>query len=195
MKCAWRSCLSRNKKFLVLSVLVKFLLLTPSNAAGAEPKKNIYANTTAWTNEKGETVSLSDLKGKRALFALFYTGCKTICPMTTKSIQSIEKALGARAKNLQIVLVTIDPADKAPQLRKFIHANNLRGWRVLAGTSEAAKSLAIDLGLGFEEKRGNPELHQMHSRTLVVVNEKGEVSGSLPIFEFDLQQAVALIGP
>jgi len=186
--------LSQNKKLLVLSFVAKTLLFTPSIAEGADAKKNIYANTTKWTNEMGENVSLSELKGKRSLFALFYTSCQTICPMTAKSIKGIEQALGAKA-NVQIVLVTIDPADKAPQLRNYIHANNLRGWRVLAGTSESAKALAIELGLGFEEKRGNPELHQMHSRTLVVVNEKGEVSGSLPIFEFDIQQAVTLLGP
>ncbi len=196
MKCAWRSyLLPNNRAVLARMFLIKFVLLMPSVAAGADAvKPNIYANAATWTNEKNETVRLADLKGKKSVFALFYTTCKTICPMTTKSIQAIEKALGKNAAKVQFVLVSVDPAaDKAPQLRQFMHNNKIKGWKILAGTPENTKNLAIELGVGFEEKRGNPDLHQLHSRNLIVVNEAGEISGELPIFEFDMEQAKNLL--
>ena len=175
--------------------LVKVVLLAPISAPGADgARKNIYANSTAWTDEQGDSVSLADLKGKKSVFALFYTSCKTICPITAKSIKSIEKALGKKALNVQFVLISIDPsADKAPQLRQFIQANKIKGWKVLAGNADSAKNLAIELGVGFEEKRGDPDLHQLHSRSLIVVNELGEITGELPIFSFDMEKAKSLL--
>ncbi len=197
MKCAWRSFLLPNKFAAVLArmLLIKFVFFAPCTAAGADAvKKNIYANASAWSNEKGETVSLAELKGKKSVFALFYTGCKTICPMTAKSVQAIEKALGKNAADVQFVLISIDPAaDKAPQLRQFIRNNKIKNWKVLAGSVESTKNLAIELGVGFEEKRGNPDLHQLHSRNLIVVSETGEIAGELPIFEFDMDQAKKLL--
>lgn len=189
MRCAWPFYWSQNRRLLTATLLSKLLLFSQSAIAG-----NVYAHPGPWTNERGEKIALSELTGKRSLFALFYSSCRTICPMTAKGLKAIERALGPRAKELQIVLVTIDPADKSDQLRHFVEMHKLEGWRVLAGSAAATKALAVDLGLGYEEKRGNPDLHQMHSRTLVIVNERGEVRGSLPIFEFDVQQAVTLLG-
>jgi protein SCO1/2 len=192
MKCAWRLFWSRNNfRLSIHFLLVLFVFLATFEASGETA--NVYEVGGAWRDEGGHGFSLSSLRGKRTVFALFYSSCKTICPMTVKSLKTIEKAV-AGSKDLQFVLVTIDPkADGPKQLADFATTQHLQGWKILTGRPEDTKALAIALGLGFEEKRGNVDLHQMHSKSLVVIKESGQRAGALPLFDFEMADAEALL--
>ena len=192
MKCAWHSFWSASNRRLWLQALLGLFIILAAHSANGETA-NVYKMDGVWRDEGNEPFQFSSLAGKKTVFALFYSTCKTICPMTVKSLKSIEKAMGA-TKDLQFVLVTIDPkADSPKQLREFAKAQKISGWKMLTGRPEDTKALAIALGLGFEEKRGNVELHQMHSKSLVIVKESGEAAGALPLFEFEMAEARALL--
>lgn len=163
-------------------------------AGAASGTSDIYSIGTKWTTAKGEAFKLSQLKGKKSVITLFYTSCRTICPMTVDHIKAVESALGDKAKDVRFVMVTIDPQnDKVTELKKFSDQHNVGNWTFLAGTEAETRQLAADLTLGYGDKPGNEKLHQMHSLAFAVISESGKVLGTLPTMNPDIAKAQALL--
>lgn len=171
--------------------LSKFLMLLASLSVTPQThgiSADVYANPTRWSDENGETVTLQKLRGKKSVFALFYASCKTICPMTVKSLKEVSKGLGTAAKDVQFVLVTIDPADNKNRIADFMAQQKIPvGWKVLSSDTVNTRNLAGALGVGFEDKPVNGNLHNMHSLSLVVVNADGSVAGQVPVSNPDVK--------
>lgn len=176
MKCASHSYWWLSRILLAFA----FLLSAPS-AHGVSA--DVYANPARWTDEKGESITLAQLRGHKAVFALFYSNCKTICPMTVKSLQELEQKL---SPDVIIVLVTIDSQDSTPdgrkKVQKFIRDQKIsQKWKVLASDQANTRNLAAALGLGFAEKPANGNLHNMHSLAVAAVKADGSVAGQEPL--------------
>lgn len=167
--------------------------LTAHAQAKAPTDKNVYEIKTDWTTADGTKFNFSSLKGKKTILTLFYTSCRSICPMTVGSIKEVKKALGPKGKDVQVVMVTIDPkGDSTGRLKGFSNQHHIEDWKVVAGSSQETQNLAVELGLGFEDKPAAAELHQMHSRALVVIDEQGRIKGTLPSLNTDLKVAKKL---
>ena len=57
----------------------------------------------------GQSVSLSDFKGKVVLLTFLYTNCPDVCPITTNQLREAYDSLGERANDIAIVVVSVDP--------------------------------------------------------------------------------------
>lgn len=185
-------CVSRFYLWLNSSIFVLLLVLPPSAVAVSA---DVYKTPARWTDEGGKTFTLDNLRGKKSVFALFYTSCKAICPMTVKSLKKLESALsGVDKSDLQVVLVTIDPKTDGPEkIQTFMKEQKISGWKVLSGDPVDTKGLAGALGIGFAEKPVNQNFHNMHSLSLVVVNKDGSVAGQLPVASADLKEFKKLL--
>lgn len=61
-------------------------------------------------NQDGDTVRLSDLKGKVVLLTAVYANCHTACPtIITQAKSAVAKLTEAERENLTIVAITLDP--------------------------------------------------------------------------------------
>lgn len=60
-------------------------------------------------------VRLSDLRGKVVLLYFGYTACPDVCPTTLSDLRRVQKSLGARASQVQVVHVTVDPERDTPE--------------------------------------------------------------------------------
>lgn len=174
-------CVSRSYWWLSRVLLSLASLLSAPQAHGVSA--DVYANPARWTDEGGNTMTLSTLRGQRTIFALFYSNCKTICPMTVKSLQELEKKLSG---DVRFVLVTIDPEDHTPtgsqRIKDFIREQKISSrWKVLAADQANTRNLAAALGLGFADKPANGNLHNMHSLAVVAVKADGTVAGQEPL--------------
>lgn len=183
MKCASRSYWWLSRLLLTLASL-----LTAPEARGVSA--DVYAHPARWTDEAGHSVTLSQLRGKKSVFALFYTSCKTICPMTVKSLKEMQAKLGP---DVQFVLVTIDPDDQGEKgkerIRDFVKAQKIpAGWKVLASDPANTRNLAAALGLGFADKPANGNLHNMHSLAVAAVKADGAVAGQQPLASWKPEQ-------
>jgi protein SCO1/2 len=183
--------LKRTLQMTALSLTMAVAFATAAQTGAAD--KNIYEIKTDWTTANGTTFNFASLKGKKTIFTLFYTSCRSICPMTVDSLKEVKKALGPKGKDVQVVMVTIDPkVDSTGHLKGFSNQHHIEDWKVVAGSPQETQNLAVELGLGFEDKPAAAELHQMHSRALVVVDEKGHIKGTLPSLNTDLKLAKKL---
>lgn len=195
-------CVSRSYWLLSRILLTIASLTATPEAQGVSA--DVYANPTRWVDEGGEQYKLEKLRGKKTVFALFYTSCKTICPMTVKSLKAIEAGLGGAAKDVQFVLVTIDPADGpgntstgasgSDRVRDFIRTQKISpGWKILTSDTGSTRGLAGALGVGFEEKPVNGNFHNMHSLSMVIVKSDGSISGQLPVASADASEFKRLL--
>ena len=136
------------------------------------------------TNQSGQIVTLSDLKGKVWVADIIFTRCAGPCPQMTRRMKVLQDALhaGSAAK---LLTLTTDPDFDVPQVLqaygKRFGADFAR-WTFLTGAKPEIAKLAIDgLKLGAVEKkpeeRADPNDLFIHSTMFVVVDKQVRLRG------------------
>lgn len=74
------------------------------------------------TDARGETRTAEDLRGRAVLMYFGYTHCPDICPMTLGRIKTaLAKLPDAKAEQVTVVFVTVDPARDTPErMRSYL---------------------------------------------------------------------------
>lgn len=148
-----------------------FLLLASSGPA------NAYQMETRWRSEDGAQVLLSANAGKQVLLSFVYTSCGATCPLTTKRLQRLERAMKKAKKATRIVVVSLDPEGDTPEaVRAYRAQYGLTGdrqWEVLVGDAGALRTLTMLLDFRFSK---NPESGAiMHDNKIFLLSKNGEV--------------------
>ncbi|MDD5472280.1 MAG: SCO family protein [Sideroxydans sp.] len=77
----------------------------------------------ALRDQHGKLRHLADFRGKAVALAVGYTQCPDVCPTTLSEMLQVVTGLGADAKQLQVLFVTLDPErDKPEMLRSYMAA-------------------------------------------------------------------------
>lgn len=138
--------------------------------------ESIFNLTSKWNTEEGETIQLEDLKGKTLVMVMIYTTCKAACPRLVADMRNIETQIPkSNLKNLQLVLVSIDPETDTPQRLKFFAKENLMDgeqWTFLQGTTASVREFANVLAVKY--KQISP-MDFSHSNIISVFNSGGEL--------------------
>lgn len=126
--------------------------------------------------ETGRTVSQTDFRGKIVMLYFGYTHCPDVCPLTLSHTVQIFHRLGARAKDIRFLFVTVDPQrDTLPALKKYISlfgAGNIIGLR---GTAAELKAAATRVGARYGvHPSPNPTKYAVtHTSLVYVFNRQG----------------------
>lgn len=104
-------------------------------------------------NQMGDSVSLSDLKGKIIVADFIFTRCPVICPKMTHNMKRLQDAVknnnraGLREPDfIQFLSFTVDPEhDSVPVLKKYAdrHQINSQSWWLLTGDKRQIYDLAL----------------------------------------------------
>ena len=78
----------------------------------------------ALIDQDGAPVTEAMLKGKWSAVFFGYTFCPDVCPLTLQNLARTKALLGNKAKDLQIVFITVDPARDTPAALKAYLASN-----------------------------------------------------------------------
>jgi protein SCO1/2 len=139
-------------------------------------ENSIFNLTTKWNTEEGKIIELKDLKGKTLVMVMIYTTCKSACPRLVADMRNIEKQIPAtNQKNLQYVLISIDPeTDTPPKLKEFAIENQMddNHWTFLQGSISGVREFANVLAVKYKEIS---PLDFSHSNIISVFNKKGEL--------------------
>lgn len=133
----------------------------------------------------GGTVSGESLMGKRWLASFVFTRCVTTCPMITRDISELHRAVATKNPEFRFVTFTVDPGfDTATVLRKYaetFQADHER-WKFVTGDETAMHDLIrggfvqyVKPNTGDERL---PGFEVDHSNRAVLVNEAGIPVGS-----------------
>ena len=79
-------------------------------------------------NYTGQLVSLATMKGKAVFVTFVYTHCPDVCPLIVSNLASAQRSLGAAARDVRVLAVTVDPRRDTPKaIRRFLAARNALG--------------------------------------------------------------------
>jgi protein SCO1/2 len=77
------------------------------------------------TGHDGKPRSLADFKGNVVVLFFGFTHCPDVCPTTMYELSEALKQLGDKAKDVQVLFVSVDPERDTPQLLgKYVPAFN-----------------------------------------------------------------------
>jgi protein SCO1 len=120
----------------------------------------------ALTNQDGERVTATSLRGRTVVFAFVYSTCKDTCPA---QVQSIRGALDDLGHDVRVVGVSVDPANDTPQrARTFLLEQSMTGrMDFLLGSREQLAPVWKAFGIAPQRKG------REHSSYTVIVDGDG----------------------
>jgi protein SCO1/2 len=140
-------------------------------------------------NQNGVPTTEKALKGKWSAVFFGFTYCPDVCPGTLQGLSAATEQMGPKAKDLQIVFISIDPGrDTAEQVKTFLSADYVPKSTIgLTGTQAAAKayrnrsrrpprptrSIYAKVGDG-------PGYTMDHSTAIYLMDEKGRFKTVIP---------------
>ena len=138
--------------------------------------ESIFNLTTKWKTEENKSIELKDLRGKTLVMVMIYTTCKAACPRLVADMRNIEDQIPeSKLKNLQFIMVSIDPETDTPtRLKEFAIENHMDGkqWTFLQGTENSVREFANVLAVKY--KQISP-MDFSHSNIISVFNNEGEL--------------------
>lgn len=115
-----------------------------------------FARDFELTDHHGTSRRLADFKGKIVVVFFGFTHCPDVCPTTLAELANVMKQLGADAKRVQVLFVTVDPErDTQALLAQYVpafHPSFLGLYGDAAQTTATAREYKI-----VYEKRPNPK--------------------------------------
>ena len=142
----------------------------------------------------GHTVDQDVLKGKWSVVFFGFTHCPDICPTTLFEMAQVEPLLGDRAKDLQTVLISIDPGrDTVAQMKAYV-ANDAFPKRLIGLTGSTAQvDAAAKAYRIYYQKVGDGADYQVnHAAYSYLMNPKGRFACVLA-YELTPEQTAAKI--
>jgi len=142
-------------------------------------------------DQNGKAVDQSVLTGKWSAVFFGYTYCPDVCPTTLQTLAQAQDLLGAKAKSLQVVFISVDPARDTPaQMKTYLSTPAFpRGAVGLTGTdaqiAAAAKAYRV-----YYQKAGQGEAYAVnHSSIIYLMNPEGKFA--VPITETQTPAAIS----
>jgi protein SCO1/2 len=140
------------------------------NLTGVMPKLQFNLH-----DDQGQPVTADKYRGKIVMLYFGYTHCPDVCPTTMAKMAQALTALGADAKKVRVLFVSVDPARDKPERLKTYAAAFSPEMEGLSGTQEQLRTLTkryrVTYGYGKPTKDGNYEV--THSSAVFVFDTKG----------------------
>lgn len=128
------------------------------------------------TNQDGQAVTEKMLEGKWSLVFFGFTYCPDYCPTTLGVLNAVQERMGDKAKDLQIVFISIDPERDTPQMLKdYLSSDGFPDDVIgLTGTPEQVAQVAREYR-AFYQKVGEGEGYTMnHGLTVYLMGPDGK---------------------
>jgi protein SCO1/2 len=152
------------------------------------------------TNQNGVRVDESLLRGKWTAVFFGYTYCPEACPTTLTALARAQDLIGPKAKDLQVVFVSIDPDRDTPaQLKSYLSSAAFpKGAIGLTGSAADVAQAAKAYRVFYQKSGTGPNYSMDHSTALYIMNPKGRfdrvVAYGLPPEEIARQITDAMRG-
>lgn len=132
-------------------------------------------------DQDGQPFSTSSLQGRWHILFFGFTACPDICPTTLSDMRRLLSQLPPETREqLQVVLVSADPARDTPEQLKAYLSYYRAGFSGLTGEMEQLLRLSRALGLPFVPARETEGDYSVsHSGNLALVAPDGSLRGHI----------------
>lgn len=142
------------------------------------------------SNYLGKPVTLGEYRGRAVLVTFLYTSCPDVCPLITSNLRVAMNMLGAGARKVQIVAVSVDPRGDTPAtVARFLRAHLMTGrMQYLIGSSAQLARTWAAWSVGSTREINQPQL-VAHSALVYGITASGRVRTIYPA-EFEPSEIV-----
>ena len=156
------------------------------------------------TDMNGQPMPLAKLAGHWTVIFPGYTSCPDICPTTLLTLKAALKDLGPQARDVRVMLLSVDPERDTPDKLKSYVTYFDPGF--IAATLPPARLEVLAGQLGFSylkvESKSGTGYTMDHSSALILLNPQARLAGYLtpdPVFHAqtlaaDLKTAITAAG-
>ena len=146
---------------------------TPS--AGSAGGQTEVGGPFELVNQDGQPVDESILQGKWSVVFFGFTYCPDICPGTLQAVSVAEDELGARAKDLQVVFISVDPERDTPeQLKTYLSLDAFPDDVIgLTGTPEQVAAATKAYYVYYRKNGEGPDYTVDHSTAAYLMDPQG----------------------
>lgn len=131
----------------------------------------------------GKPLTLNRFRGKLVVLEFGYTSCVDVCPVSLAALTAARVKLGAAAKDVQVIYVTVDPErDTVAHMNKYL-AQFDPAFLGATGTAAQMEKVRRDYGISATRKSIGPGKNDYvigHSSYLYFVDRKGQLRAMLP---------------
>jgi protein SCO1/2 len=127
----------------------------------------------------GAELRLSYYRGKVVVLWFGFTSCPKVCPTTMATLARAREQLGADARDVQVVYVTVDPdRDDVARLRKYLGAFDAS---FIGGTGTPETLADVRRVYGVEAKLArDPREGYAHSSFTYLIDRAGRLRALMP---------------
>jgi protein SCO1 len=145
-------------------------------ASPVEPARD--APLTRGRDHDGAPISLP-IEGRPAVVTFLFAACPDVCPLAAQTISQSLDRLGARASEIDVLAVSVDPAGDTPDaVAAFLRRHRLEGrTRYLVGTQAALEPIWRSWMVAAQPAGAAGSIH---SARIVLVDREGRQAGSYP---------------
>jgi protein SCO1/2 len=161
----------------LLFVVVGFFLLRPYQYRGLLLESPKPAADFTLAGAGGKEVKLSDYRGKLVVLYYGYTFCPDVCPTTLAEVTKAVQALGKKAEDVQVIMVTVDPERDTPERMAEYMAFFNPSFVGLSGTPNQIAEAATPFGIYYQKHEGTPASGYLvdHTATVNVLDREGRM--------------------
>lgn len=128
----------------------------------------------------GSEVTLSRYRGKVVLLTFGFTYCAAVCPTTMSTLAQARSKLGKAADDVQVILVTVDPArDDAASMRKYLAAFDPTFIGATGGPDALAK-VREKYGVTAAKQGTGPDYAMAHTSSIFLIDRAGKLRAMMP---------------
>jgi len=128
----------------------------------------------------GAELRLGRFRGRVVALAFGFTSCPKVCPTTLATLARARRLLGARAGELQVVYVTVDPArDDAERMREYL-ANFDPSFVGGTGSAEALAAVRERYGVVAQQVTAPDGAAFSHSSSIYLIGRDGTLRALMP---------------
>jgi protein SCO1/2 len=150
-------------------------------------------------NEQGETVKLSDSRGKAVALTFVFTRCAMpeACPKMMRNFAAVSEALKAdpnAPSNWQLLTISFDSFHDTPERMKAYgqaYGYDPKSWRLLTSDSCCTiKDIAADVDLRYSD---DPTVSMQHNLRTVVLDTTGRITKIFTDETWTVEELVAAL--
>jgi len=139
---------------------------------------SFYTVPYSFTNDRAQTVHLSEWRGKPLILTMEYSNCRFMCTTTFSKLKAIQAAADQKKLRIDFMIISLDPKNDTPQawqqyrISRDVDRSN---WHLLSGTEVTTKEFAALIGI----KYWYMDEHILHDFKIVRLNAKGEIEKAI----------------
>jgi protein SCO1/2 len=130
---------------------------------------------------QGQRVTLAQYRGRAVLVTFLYANCPDVCPLIASNLRVALNLLGARAKQAQVIAVSVDPRGDTPAaVARFLKTHEMAGrMQYLIGSARELARTWAAWDVGSKREVSQPDL-VAHDALVYGVSASGRLTTVYP---------------